>query len=944
MNDERILDLLPERPLISRFVAPWDTSGWYYVMPCFAVGSRLYSNADVTAQDVPACLLGGEQIVTFDSFREGFDDKQGAAFFCERTCDVYVALDERADAAFLTGFLPENTRLIASDARRYALYRRRFNAGEEVLLPGFSGDCPHYTVVICAADEDSDMRGPVLPALRTDEGKYLRPDVRWHVHTVFAEEASGAFPRHFCGSGAVVSADPSEPRRRLVHLAAKATLLHTAETTGCDIVETALQTLQGSTRIAYCGAGVTLSAGRAVLDGGQSVGDELSSEFSLRFLRQGDLCEVWLNTRLAGVLPCASGHTAEFTVSVEENAQAILSRFSLRDRTDLPVIHESFSAPHDALHCFGEAAYTAYPFADSISLSLGSGASAVRAFPSICGKLRMETTVLPAGDAFTVLLDARDASGHTAARCAMYKNNFYFSSGNRWQRAFTGHINGMYYPAANWYRLTLVLDTDTKTYDLYIDGALRGKAIPFASPADAIAQAAWQTTDDALCLRDLLVYDRASSSDIPLPPAPIFDVTAMPYGAKGDGKTLDTAAIQRAIDDAAFTGGTVLLPRGTFFCGELFLRPDITFWISRNAVLLGSQDHRLYPMTTPCSSLCANRQLGRGLLYGERIRNVRITGGGVIDAGGNYRFKMNDPIADRERDARPDHIYIACSDTITLEDLSIVNSAFWSVVTLSSRNVLIERVRVDAMNTPNRDGIDPVDCIDMTVRNCCIIAGDDGLCFKSSDDYGCRNIDVSRIVVQSLASGIKFGTDSYHSLVNVRIDDCILKNINRCGVALESVDGAEIRNVHLSHLDICDTGAPLYVVVGVRNRLPRGAYPERSGVIDGVSFHHVRFAQPYRYSYVRTPLHEVMIIGEDEVHAIRNLRLRRCHFMLPGGASSPLPPPEPLGGKYPEYDQHGSSAGHAFTLRHVNNAVFEDCIIELEAPDVRPEIAAYHCC
>ena len=88
MNDERTLDLLPERPLISRFVAPWDTSGWYYAAPGFAAGCRLYSNADVTAADVPGCLQGGDYIVTYDSHREGFDDKQGPAFFCEREDDV----------------------------------------------------------------------------------------------------------------------------------------------------------------------------------------------------------------------------------------------------------------------------------------------------------------------------------------------------------------------------------------------------------------------------------------------------------------------------------------------------------------------------------------------------------------------------------------------------------------------------------------------------------------------------------------------------------------------------------------------------------------------------------------------------------------------------------------------------------------------------------------
>lgn len=940
MNDGRILDLMPEKPLISRFVAPWDTSGWYYPAPEFSTGSRLYSNADVTALNVPDCLLGGEHIVTFDSHRENFDDKQGVAFFCERTCEVYVALHAQADAGFLPGFTAADATMTSSEDVQYALYRRRYAAGEEVLLPGFAGDCPHYIVVVRAADESPAMPAPAPERLVCDSGMHTRADAQWYVHTVFAGEPLGSVPSLFTGHGAAVIIDKSEPRRRLVRLSGGAKLCLKRQTTGCDMVETALSILRGSAAVSFCGAEITLSPGHAALTDGGSVGDELNSDFSLRFLRSGGRCEVWLNTRLAGILPAHEDNEAVFSVRLSEEAEASLSRFSLRDRTDIPAAADTFSGPHPQLYTFGKASHTAYPFSDSMSLTLAEDAAAVRTFPAIGGRLRIETTVRPAGDAFTVLLDARSSDGTSALRCAMYHNNLYLSRGGVWRRAFGGHINGMYYPCGNWYRLAAVIDTDAQTYDLYIDGALRAKDFPLCAPVKSIAQAAYCTTQSELCLRDLTVYDRASSSDMPLPPAPVFDVTAAPYFAKGDGKTLDTAAIQRALDDAAFTGGTVLLPRGTFFSGEIFLRPDVTLYIAREATLLGSQDHALYPLATPCGSLCANRQLGRGLIYGDSVRNVRITGGGTIDANGCYRFKMNDPI-DREADARPDQIYITRSDTITLDDLSVVNSAFWSVVTLSCRNVLIERVYVDAMNTPNRDGIDPVDCIDVTVRDCCIVAGDDGLCFKSSDDFGCRNIDASRIMVQSLASGIKFGTDSYHSLVNVRIDDCILKNINRCGVSLESVDGAEIRNVHMSHLDICDTGAPLYVVVGVRNRLPRGPYPERSGLIDGVAFEHVRYAQPYRYSHVRSPLHEMMIIGEDENHAIHHLRLSHCTFMLPGGSDRMFPPPEALGRRYPEYDQHGSSAGHAFTLRHAHDVIIEDSSIVLNAPDARPMVAAY---
>lgn len=86
----------PKKPGISRFVAPWDTSGWYFMAEHFAPGCRIYSNADITVTECPEILMGCDYIVTYDSATDGFDDKQEVDFFIEQTGEVYAALD--ADA------------------------------------------------------------------------------------------------------------------------------------------------------------------------------------------------------------------------------------------------------------------------------------------------------------------------------------------------------------------------------------------------------------------------------------------------------------------------------------------------------------------------------------------------------------------------------------------------------------------------------------------------------------------------------------------------------------------------------------------------------------------------------------------------------------------------------------------------------------------------------
>jgi hypothetical protein len=243
------------------------------------------------------------------------------------------------------------------------------------------------------------------------------------------------------------------------------------------------------------------------------------------------------------------------------------------------------------------------------------------------------------------------------------------------------------------------------------------------------------------------------------------------------------------------------------------------------------------------------------------------------------------------------------------------------------------------MNTPNRDGIDPVDCRDMTIRRCNIMAGDDGLCFKSSDAFGCENIDVSDLLIQSLASGIKFGTDTYYSLKNARIRRCAIKNVNRCGISLETVDGAQVSDVIFEEIDRTDVGAPVYITVGKRERCPRNGHQPRKSGIDGVQFIRLRFDRAYPFSFTKD-IREVMIVGQSEEQFIRNVTFTDCYFELPGGFTHVPEVPTPIDRKYPEYDQHGLANGYAFAIRFAENVKLQDCRVVLDNPDVRP-FAAY---
>ena len=248
---------------------------------------------------------------------------------------------------------------------------------------------------------------------------------------------------------------------------------------------------------------------------------------------------------------------------------------------------------------------------------------------------------------------------------------------------------------------------------------------------------------------------------------------------------------------------------------------------------------------------------------------------------------------------------------------------------------------LDCMNTPNRDGIDPVDCHDLSVRHCCIMAGDDGFCLKTADRMGCRNILAEDLIIQSLASAIKIGTDSYAKVENVTVRRCILKNVNRCGIAVETVDGAAIRNCTFEDIDMTDCGGPMYMTIGHRNR-KTPQFPVRVGSMAHIAFRRIGYRAPYLFSRCKT-VYESLFIGDSAENKIRDVLVADCDLLLPGGCRHGVDAPQPIGEKYPEYDRHGLSSGAAFTLRFCEDVRFENNVIQTERPDVRPLVMIHDC-
>lgn len=296
-------------------------------------------------------------------------------------------------------------------------------------------------------------------------------------------------------------------------------------------------------------------------------------------------------------------------------------------------------------------------------------------------------------------------------------------------------------------------------------------------------------------------------------PQPVFDV--FDYGAKGDGKTLDQEAIQKAVDKCKGTGGTVYLHNGTFLTGQIGLGSDMTLFIDSTATVLGIQSDKQdrYPSHL-IETRYPNRMLEdcqRRLIYGNHVHNLTVTGKGTIDGQGDFSPWMNVKELGAEKD-RPGIFAFVASTNITVSGLTLLDPACWTQVYIECDSLVISELTINSGTlTPNRDGIDIVDCHNVLIEKCDIKSEDDGICFKSGSEFGCKNVVVRDCVIDKLnvnaGNCFKFGTDALGCFMNFEVSGLTLKNsYQNSAIVIESMDGAVIDNLNFTDCSISNCG------------------------------------------------------------------------------------------------------------------------------------------
>ena len=336
------------------------------------------------------------------------------------------------------------------------------------------------------------------------------------------------------------------------------------------------------------------------------------------------------------------------------------------------------------------------------------------------------------------------------------------------------------------------------------------------------------------------------------------------FGAKPGIPADNAAAIQKAIDKCNEAGGgTVIVPAGEWFMtGPFELKSFVNLHLEPNSQLIASPDESIYTE----SAFGDNRGEGMMWIYARDVKNVSITGNGTIDGNGvafmgaelddSYELK---PVTDF--DPRPHVLTIINGEKINISDVTIRNSAYWTVHLVGCYDAAISDISLlNNLKIRNGDGIDIDHSKKVRIANCFIESGDDCICLKNRREYeqygSCHDITVSNCIMTSRSCAVKIGSENMDSIYHVVFDNCIIRDSNR-GIGIQNRDEGTVTDVTFSNMHVdCHLfsdvwwgkSEPIYVTsypraVGNHKdagwRFPKGATKGECGEVSRIRFNNI---------------------------------------------------------------------------------------------------------
>ena len=446
----------------------------------------------------------------------------------------------------------------------------------------------------------------------------------------------------------------------------------------------------------------------------------------------------------------------------------------------------------------------------------------------------------------------------------------------------------------------------------------------------------------------------------------LFDVRA--FGAMGDGKTVDSPAINKAIEAAAAAGGgTVVFPAGNYLSFSIRLKSHVDLYLSQGSAIVAA-DSPLPNQTTgymggtydaaePKTAWDAYQDYGHNhwhnsLLWGDGISDFSITGPGLIwgkglSFGAGRAARGNYPVYQAEQAGVGNKILgLKNCHNVTLRDFSMLKGGHFAILVTGVDNLTIDNLKIDT----DRDAMDIDCCKNVRVSNCTVNSPwDDGIVPKSSFALGFAKPTENMNITNCYVSGcwelgtvldgtykrrpnggtgrIKFGTESNGGFKNITISNCVFEGCG--GLALETVDGALLDDFAVTNITMRDINtSPIFLRLGARLR----------GPADSTKVGTLRRVRISNLSSYNTPSHYSSILSGIPGYFIEDVKLSQIYIQHAGGAtadSTRIQVPE-YENKYPGPSMFGPTPSSGFYLRHLKNIEMSHVELAPVAPDPRP--------
>ena len=436
------------------------------------------------------------------------------------------------------------------------------------------------------------------------------------------------------------------------------------------------------------------------------------------------------------------------------------------------------------------------------------------------------------------------------------------------------------------------------------------------------------------------------------------------FGATGDGVTLDTAAVQAAIDACTKDqGGTVLVPAGVFVIGTIEMKSNVILHIAARGKLLGSADGKQYHAAEaiPLSGDSTLNDGNVGLIFAVKAENFAIEGPGTIDGQGAQFHSPTrgvPPPSGRGGNSRPYHLLFHQCRNITVRDITLLESAYHSIRIIQSSYLNLTGIHIHNRVNSNNDGFHFISAQHVQISNCTVECQDDACALFGS----CKFVTVTNCSFSTRWSVFRFGGGEAE---NITVSNCLIYETYGCPIKMHAGPGARFENMSFSNLVMDKVTGPIAINVGQQPRrspqpqtqnspqLAQTETPPASrppGIVRNISFNGIKatvvvpiqladvpFFSGYRPAELKSCISLNCVEG-----TLEKITLNDIQMTFPGGGTREEASVRDVPRVAGEYFETGVLPSYALFARNVRSLTLSNVRFEVVSSEARPALIFDH--